>query len=76
MNTFSPDDIHPHVDSATCSRCRKPIERGHRIVQVRIAEGKGVNPKNLGESGLFVCSEYEFAHVDCRDPLLKRGYIS
>jgi hypothetical protein len=74
-DSFLPEDMRPHVDSAICGRCRKPIEKGHRIVQVRISEGRGLNPKNLGETGLFISSEWEFAHVDCRDPLLKKGLL-
>ncbi len=68
-----PEDTRARVDSCICGRCRKPITKGHRVVQTWIAEGRGVNPKNLGEVGLRMTGEYEFVHVSCSDPLLKRG---
>lgn len=68
-----PEDMVPHVHSDICSRCRKPIHPGHRIVQVHISGGRGINPNNPGERGIFISDEWEFAHIDCRDPLLKKG---
>lgn len=71
--TVYPEDTRARVDSCICGCCRKPITLGHRVVQAWIAEGRGMNPKNLGEVGLRMTGEYEFVHVDCHDPYLKRG---
>lgn len=68
-----PEDLRPHVPSYICGKCRKPIEKGHRILTARIAEGKGHNPNNINETGLNIRDEFEIVHVDCTDPLLKKG---
>lgn len=73
MDIYVPEDSHPHVDTSTCGKCRKPFARGHRIIQVLIFDRKGSNPRNLGSTGAFLFEEYEFVHVDCRDPFLKKG---
>ena len=70
---FQPEDRHPHVDSGICAKCRKPFEKGARVIMLRIAIRRGANPTNLAEVGLHLFEEYEFMHADCRDPLLKRG---
>jgi len=70
---FQPEDRHPHVDSGTCGKCRKPFGKGHRIIKARIAEKRGANPANLSEIGVYLFDEFEFVHADCRDPLLKKG---
>ena len=67
-----PEDLIPRVYSDMCARCRKNILPGHRIIQVHISHGRGTNPRNLGERGLFISDEYEFIHVDCHDPFLKK----
>jgi hypothetical protein len=65
------EDMVPHVNTDVCTRCRKPILPGHRIFQVRISGGSGRDPNDPGRIGLFIADEWEFAHVDCYDPLLK-----
>jgi len=73
---YHPEDDHPHVDTTVCGKCRKPFERGHRIAQALIFERRGVNPKNLGNTGVYLFADYEFVHVDCRDPYLKKGLFN
>jgi len=70
--TCLPEDLIPHVHTDICTRCRKSILPGHRIVQIHISGGRGFNPNNLGERGLFISDEWEFAHFDCHDPYLKK----
>lgn len=70
---YQPEDGRPHVDAFICGQCRRPITKGHRVLQTWIAEGKSVNPRNIGETGLFMTGEFEFVHVDCHDPYLKHG---
>jgi len=72
---FVPEDLRPHVTSYICGRCRKPIGKGHRVLVARIAEGKGYNPNNINDVGLSLMEEFEMVHVDCRDPLLKKGML-
>lgn len=71
VDACRPEDLVPRVHSDVCTRCRKAILAGHRIIQVRISGGRGVNPANMGERGIFISDEWEFTHVDCYDPLLK-----
>lgn len=66
-------DDRPHVDSDICGKCRKKFERGHRLTQAYIFERRGVNPRNLGNTGTYLQAEFELIHVDCRDPFLKKG---
>jgi len=70
---FTKDDLRPHVGTWECGRCRKPITEGHRCVQARISHGKGRDPMNIHNEGLMISDEWEFVHVDCRDPYLKKG---
>lgn len=72
-DVYTPDDDRPHVDQDTCGKCRKKFEKGNRIVQVHIFDRAGNDPMNLARKGLFLFEEYEFAHVDCKDPFLKKG---
>lgn len=70
---FQPEDTRPHVDSGICGRCRRKLEKGHRICVAHIVDRVGSNARNLGELGLYIFEEYEFVHIDCNDPLLKKG---
>jgi len=71
---FVSEDLHPHVPTYVCGKCRKPFEKGHRVLQVYISEGKGINPRNVVDNtGMYLCEEFEFVHVDCNDPFLKHG---
>lgn len=71
VETCRPEDLVPRVHSDTCTRCRKHILAGHRIVRVHISGGVGFNPNNMAERGIFLADEWEFSHVDCFDPMLK-----
>ena len=75
MSSYSPEDNHPHVDTDVCGKCRKPFDKGHRITHAFIFERAGLNPNNLGNKGAFLFEEFEFVHVDCNDPFLKKGLI-
>jgi len=70
---YNPADDRPHVPDGVCGKCRKEFGRGHRVTIVNIVEGTGINPSNLGQRGLFLFKEWELVHVDCKDPLLKKG---
>ena len=69
--TYRPEDDHPHVDTWICANCRKPLERGHRIIQVFISQGRGRDPKNIMREGLHMSDEFELAHYDCKRPFLR-----
>lgn len=70
---YQPEDDFPHVDSDTCGKCRKKLTKGHRIFMVNIVDQAGVDFKDLGRKGLYLFQDYEFAHVNCNDPYLKKG---
>jgi len=70
-----PEDDKPHVGADICGRCRKPLGPGHRVTTAHIVAATGPNPDNIKERGTHLFPEYELVHVDCRDPLLKRGFI-
>lgn len=69
------EDDHPHVDADTCGKCRKPLGPGHRVTIAHIVERAGANPVNIKERGATLFEEYEIVHVNCHDPLLKRGLL-
>lgn len=69
----NPDHKRPHVDSDTCGRCRKKLEQGHRVAVAHIVDRSGVDPSDLGRRGLFLFDEFEFAHINCKDPYLTKG---
>lgn len=73
MNSL--DDTHPHVSSEICGKCRKAFQRGDRIVTAFIFDRRGLNPLNLGNSGVLLHEEFELVHVDCRDPSLTKGLL-
>ena len=68
-----PEDRVPHVDTHVCGKCRKEFKPGERVVNAYIFHSVGLNPLNLGNKGVLLQEEFEFVHVDCRDPLLKKG---
>ncbi|RKY28317.1 MAG: hypothetical protein DRP83_00930 [Planctomycetota bacterium] len=67
------DHLRPHCDTWICGKCRKEIKKGHRVMQVFIALGKGHNPSNVMEVGMNLAPEWELVHVNCNDPLLTKG---
>lgn len=67
------EDCKPHVATHVCGKCRKPFEQGHRICSAHIFDRRGANPANLGNVGAFIFEEFEFVHIDCHDPFLKKG---
>lgn len=69
------DDLRPHVNSEYCGKCRKKFEAGDRVTTAFIFAKRGVNPLNLGNTGVFLTEEFELVHIDCRDPQLKRGLL-
>jgi hypothetical protein len=73
MTIFIPDDLRPHVESDTCGRCRKKFQRGDRLTTAFIFDRRGLNPLNLGNTGAMLNEEFELVHIDCHDPLLKKG---
>lgn len=70
---FQAEDAHPHVDTNTCGKCRRPLGPGHRVCIANIVAMVGPNPDNLRETGVHLYPEYELVHIDCHDPLLKKG---
>ncbi len=70
---YDPSDDKPHVGNSTCGKCRKPLSKGHRVSTAHIIDRVGKDPMNLARSGLFLFEEYEFVHIDCSDPFLKKG---
>ena len=72
---FNSDDDRPHVDTNVCGKCRKEFKRGNRVGPAYIFEGKGINPLNLGNSGVHLFAEFELVHIDCNDPFLKKGLV-
>ncbi len=69
----SNDHLRPHCDTWICAKCRQPITKGHRVIQVLIAVGKDRNPTDFMEEGLSMAQEWEMAHINCNDPLLIKG---
>ena len=70
---YAPEDDRPHVDTDVCGLCRKKVTKGHRVSVAHIIDRKGLNPLNLGQPGIFLKEEYEFVHINCHDPYLKKG---
>jgi hypothetical protein len=70
---YTHEDERPHVDPHICGKCRKPFVKGDRVTQAYIFSHRGVNPLNLGNTGAHLFEEYELVHIDCTDPLLKKG---
>lgn len=60
------------VPDYICSRCKKRLERGDRVVPVIIVEGLGKDP-DTGAKGVQCSEEYEMAHYDCHDRQLTGG---
>lgn len=69
------DDLHPHVDTDTCGRCRKPFLPGQRVFPAYIVLHKGCNPMNLRDQGVMLTGEYELVHADCNDTYLTKGLV-
>jgi hypothetical protein len=67
-----PEEMVARAYTDICVRCNKPIARGHRVLQVLISDGRGVNPRDMGQRGLFISEEWEVVHVDCYDPYLRK----
>lgn len=64
--------LRAHVDSTVCAKCRKDVKPGHRVTIAYIVQTTGIDPGTL-RKGTTMGSEYEVAHIDCRDPFLVKG---
>lgn len=67
------DHSRPHQPDNTCGKCRRKFEPFHRICIAYIVERAGSDPLNISRKGLFLCKEFEFVHIDCKDPMLVNG---
>jgi len=55
-----------------CAKCRKPFAPGHRIVPCWIVINPNArNPHRITESGLELGTDCEYAHIECKDPMLE-----
>ncbi len=70
---YSPGDDRPRVGDNQCGKCKKTLSRGHRVCIAHIVDRVGNDMMNLSRKGLYLYEEFEFAHIDCADPFLKRG---
>ena len=70
---YAPEDDRPHVDDGLCGRCRNKIEKGHRVVIAHIVDRVGRDPMDLARKGIYLFEEFEFVHINCHDPFLKKG---
>jgi hypothetical protein len=70
MGKVARELIGQRVDIDTCTRCRKKLEEGHRISQALIFDREGRDPMNIRRTGAHLKEEYEFCHIDCKDPYL------
>ncbi len=72
---FTHEDTRPHVNLNQCGKCRAMFKQGDRVMQAHIFEKQGINPQAITEIGVMLYKEYELVHIDCRDPLLKKGLM-
>ncbi len=72
-DTYTPGDERPRVGDHQCGKCRKELSRGHRVSIAHIVDRPGNDNMNLSRKGLYLYEEFEFVHVDCSDPFLKKG---
>jgi hypothetical protein len=66
--------LQPRGSADTCIKCRKKLKPGDRVQPIYIVEKTGANPGNLREMGAYLLSEFEMAHISCRDPELRAGF--
>ena len=65
------DVLQKRVADHICARCRKPIQKGHRVQAAYICiDPRAYNPNKLTEKGLMLGTDCEFVHCDCKDPFL------
>ena len=76
MDLIGTDHTRPHVPNHVCGKCRKEFEQGDRLIITRIFDKKGFAAFDFSLPGAYVFEEYEFVHVDCRDPKLVKGLIT
>lgn len=70
---YNPGDENPKVGDNQCGKCRKALSRGHRVAIAHIVDRAGNDMMNLSRKGLYLYEEFEFVHIDCHDPFLKKG---
>lgn len=70
-NDWADPRVQKRVADDVCARCRKPLLRGHRIVWALIVvDPHAYNPVRITEKGLELGLDFEYAHVNCKDPFL------
>lgn len=67
------DHSRPHQPDNTCGKCKRKLEPYHRVGIAYIVKGNGADPLNLSRKGIFLYKEFEFTHIDCKDPMLVNG---
>ena len=63
-------------DGNECVRCAKAFKLGDRIQQILIFEERVDNPFEIDvarRQGVHLSQDFEFAHIACHDPQLKKG---
>lgn len=70
---YVPGDERPRVGDGECGKCKRKLTRGHRVSVAHIVDREGNDMHNLSRKGLYLYEEFEFVHVDCHDPFLKKG---
>ena len=67
------DHSRPHQPDDTCGKCKRKIESNHRVSIAYIVKRPGIDSLDVSRRGLYLYEEFEFAHVDCQDPMLVNG---
>jgi len=58
-----------------CARCKGRLDTSHMIQPVYQVTGRGVNPNDPTDTGLFIGDRIHFVHIDCGDPTLKSSSL-
>lgn len=70
LNFPKPEDMHPHVTSRQCGRCRKPLQPGDRVTMAFIFTNIALDPVHQIVPGAELSEEFELVHIHCGDPRL------
>lgn len=58
-----------------CAKCRGALHATHMIQPVYQVVGRGANPNDPTDTGLFIGDRIHFVHIDCGDPGLRSSTL-
>ena len=73
LNFPKPEDMHPHVTSRQCGRCRKILQPGDRVALAFIYTNIALDPVQQLVPGAELSEEFELVHIHCGDTRLVSG---